>query len=778
MSARNFITSVLMMCCLAGTAQQSDSTGENIYLHYDKPYYAAGETVWFKAYIFKNGLPSTSAHNLYLEMSDKSGKVVLSQKYPVANASAKGSISLSDTLTEGYYTLRVVTPGLQPEDFLYKKNLYVFKTGKLKHDSVAVKNIKMNFYPESGNLIDSIYMQVGFKATDANGNPVNISGVIRASNDAVMTQFKTLHAGIGKFAFKPKSAQKYFAEAEVNGKTYSFPIPTVQPTGINLKVSDEAKGKVYEISRNYKTNPGSLKLIVQLNGQSVFEMPFQFEGELMLRGHLATNDLPSGILSFIIYNSQNQPLAERVSFVNNKEYIRSAEINPDKINVTRRALNTITVNIPAEIQTGCSLAVVEESANNFPDRENIYSRLMLNNDLRGYVYDAGWYFNTSESTAQEALDNLMITSRSNRYNTSSQLVNPASADNYLITVKGQVKNAKTGKVFSGGKIDFIIASQDSTTQQVSVPVNASGNFILDSLLIFGKAELYYSYKNAATAQESAEIIPQVIYDTIRFPANKADSNIYAVPFYTTVYNSIAASAPDNITHLPEVIVQSNKKQRPSDEINNRYTSSIFRSSGKIIIDNINHPYTEASLSVLDYIKANFPNLMVTSSGIVSRKNFSLGSGAMWRVEPLIDEAATSLSALGAMRMREVALIKLYEAGFAGVGSNAPGGAVAVYTKKPEDGSPVAVPENMKHFTIEGYTATKDFFNPDYSSAGPFPAHDNRITLYWNPDISTAPENHVVQLKFYNNDFSKKLHITLEGIDNTGKMIHVERIIGE
>jgi hypothetical protein len=46
---------------------------EKIYIHFDKPYYAAGETIWFKGYVYDKGLPSVSSNNLYLQFN-RSGR--------------------------------------------------------------------------------------------------------------------------------------------------------------------------------------------------------------------------------------------------------------------------------------------------------------------------------------------------------------------------------------------------------------------------------------------------------------------------------------------------------------------------------------------------------------------------------------------------------------------------------------------------------------------------------------------------------------------------------
>ncbi|RZJ19802.1 MAG: TonB-dependent receptor, partial [Acinetobacter sp.] len=43
---------------------------EKVYLHLDKPYYAIGDNIWFKAYIVnaKTSLPSTLSKILYVEL--------------------------------------------------------------------------------------------------------------------------------------------------------------------------------------------------------------------------------------------------------------------------------------------------------------------------------------------------------------------------------------------------------------------------------------------------------------------------------------------------------------------------------------------------------------------------------------------------------------------------------------------------------------------------------------------------------------------------------------
>ena len=47
---------------------------EKVYLHLDKPYYAAGDNIWFKAYVtdFKTGQLSPLSGVLYVELINQS----------------------------------------------------------------------------------------------------------------------------------------------------------------------------------------------------------------------------------------------------------------------------------------------------------------------------------------------------------------------------------------------------------------------------------------------------------------------------------------------------------------------------------------------------------------------------------------------------------------------------------------------------------------------------------------------------------------------------------
>src|SRR5690606_2015023 len=83
-------------------------TQEKVYLHTDKPYYAIGDEIWFKAYLVdaKNLKPSSVSNVLYVELIDQKDILKKIIKIPLIAGFGWGNITLADSLNEGNYRLR------------------------------------------------------------------------------------------------------------------------------------------------------------------------------------------------------------------------------------------------------------------------------------------------------------------------------------------------------------------------------------------------------------------------------------------------------------------------------------------------------------------------------------------------------------------------------------------------------------------------------------------------------------------------------------------------
>jgi hypothetical protein len=784
-TAQNFETALNKMA-----AQHSP---EKIYIHYDKEFYVAGETIWFKAYFYNDGKPSAEANNLYLQFTDSKGHIVSNKMFPVSGAVARGNIDIPDSLPQGNYYIRALTAEMlnYEEAFIYKKNIFIFHpSASAVKEKLPAQNVSLQFFPESGNLIDGILTVVGFKAADQWGVPVDINGVIRMEDGTTIASFKCFHDGIGKVQFKAQAGKKYIAEVETTAGKRTYQLPEVRTSGINLKIQDEKGGKKFQLSRSDKDKGlyETVTLVAQINNHLVYENDISFEEYPSVIGHIVTDSLPSGILHFTVFNKDRIPVAERLSFVDNQEYVSNAEIVSNNITTVKRAENKIDLNFAELIQRSCSVSITDASGSSFNDNDNIWSRLLLTSDLKGYIYNPAWYFTSHSDTTKLAIDNLLLTHGWSRFNWTKIMTQEFPEKKYidkpLLSITGRVMDEKNKEPLLNGKLNIFLEAEDSSSQNYEVIVDAAGKFKIDSLLFYGKGKFFYAYtdnkgkpKPALVNIDDNSLLSSVEIIPVNMLENNTAINITAFAGSDVKKREDYVKSHFNeIKELEKVTLRAKSTKTPFDEVNDKYTSGVFRSPGKVNIDNINEPANDKSLNVVDYIKNSIQQIAINGGRFVNRKNFSLISGQNWTVGVFLNESPTELSLLRTLRVQDIALIKFYEAGFVGVGSGSPGGAVAVYTKEKlrEDEKP----DELGHFEYNGYSITKQFYNPDYSAAdAKHSLPDNRTTLYWNPDLFTDTETKSLKLNFFNNDFSTRFKIVVEGFDAAGKLIHLEKIVG-
>jgi TonB-dependent SusC/RagA subfamily outer membrane receptor len=146
---------------------------EKIYLHLDKPYYAIGDDIWFKAYVIntQSSEPSSISKALYVELINEKDSVKTQLKLPMNAGISWGDFKLPDSLGEGNYRIRAYTQWMRnagPEFFFDK----TIKIGNSWANRVFT-NTTYTFNKE--NTAEKVNAQIKF--TDKNGLPYTNSEV-------------------------------------------------------------------------------------------------------------------------------------------------------------------------------------------------------------------------------------------------------------------------------------------------------------------------------------------------------------------------------------------------------------------------------------------------------------------------------------------------------------------------------------------------------------------------------------------------------------------------
>ncbi len=102
---------------------------EKVYLHTDKPYYSAGEDIWFNAYLINAAthLPTTKSRFVYVELINSFDSVLQRVKIRKDSLGFSGHLKLSAETPAGGYVLRAYTYWMQNSgtEFFFNKQLKI-----------------------------------------------------------------------------------------------------------------------------------------------------------------------------------------------------------------------------------------------------------------------------------------------------------------------------------------------------------------------------------------------------------------------------------------------------------------------------------------------------------------------------------------------------------------------------------------------------------------------------------------------------------------------------
>jgi len=107
----------------------NDMPIERVYLHFDKPYYALSDTIWFKAYLtMDEHQPSPISKIIYVDVLTTKDSLVQSLKIPVKNSVAWADIPLSQfTFKKGNYRVVAYTNWMNnwSPDYFFNKSITI-----------------------------------------------------------------------------------------------------------------------------------------------------------------------------------------------------------------------------------------------------------------------------------------------------------------------------------------------------------------------------------------------------------------------------------------------------------------------------------------------------------------------------------------------------------------------------------------------------------------------------------------------------------------------------
>jgi hypothetical protein len=648
--------------------------------------------------------------------------------------------------------------------------------------SIPLKSgINLQFFPESGKMVDGIKTVIAYKAVDNKGNPSEFNADIIDENNNTIKHISGHYSGVGKFEFTPEYNRTYNALVNLSGTKYSFNMPGVEPKGYVLNFKSDSNDIL--ITNNQDNVKSRHFLLFSVRGAVYASIETRLDDK-PLKIHLPLKMYPKGIVQITLFDSLFRPLAERLVFNNRSDQKMYINVEPDKKEYRQREKVNLTLKVTDAagnpVRSSLSLAAVDvsksDSAMISPDIE---SYLYLTSELKGGIDFKLLNLSDTTSDGETKRDLVMMTQgwrnylwNSIRYTKTLKVLYPIEKG---FCINGSVFNFSNHRSFSGYKLSYfdfksgfngIAKVDESNGFKIEIPFHYNSHvyfiqnknnkdrienlgFILDTfqlpVISYRKNELpFISYKAGyikALDNKFSEI------DS----ANRLDIKYIKIPEVT-----IKAKSDRTGYSAPDITINLDKKD-PTGKKYNSLFQMIYEEFGE-------KAFTAKGFNA----KGNIYNPILVVDGSPMTTAYC---------PPCYDPDHYEWAA--SIPVNDISNVKFYEAG-----SNLskwltppppPGApdprkmflplvgldALPVVSFTTYSHSYRGNPKGAIMFPFQGIYQAKEFYKPDYENNNS-KIPDNRTTIYWNPEIKTDSTGKA-QVSFYNSDLKGEALIRISGI---------------
>ncbi|OWP65020.1 hypothetical protein CDA63_01285 [Hymenobacter amundsenii] len=785
---------------------------EATYLHLDQAAYAAGETLWFKAYVVdaRAHRPDSLSRVLYVDVVTPERRVIFQRTLALEQGMAVGDIILPDTLSTGVYTLRAYTSWMRngDEGLFFTRRVPVWQLAvpasgggepsgarRAQLARQAARKLadalkpEVQFFPEGGDYVAGLPTVVGVKAAAANGRGLALAGVITDNKKQEVARFATPALGMSSFNFTPQAGQQYRATVSLpDGTTATYELPAAQATGWLLNVREI--GNEFRVFVRYQgTAPGAaspepLQLLAHVRGEPVYVGGGEVKPGETFSAVIPKSKLPAGMLHITLFDKAQVAQAERLVFVPESQGLQ-VRLYADKPTYGLREKVTLDVEVttaagqpvPAELSLAISgLPTLPADAG---DATDVRAHLLLTSELRGYVENPAFYLKERTPASRQALDNLLLTQGWSRF-TWQQVLAPGSPTvNYLFpferapTLGGQILRGN-GKPMAQGKISMLVGQQNDL---VVSEANEEGRFLFTG---FTGPDTTTVILQGLTDKGSNNVLLQLS----EIWPNPGAGWRPVGPLSPVLRESAALTAYGQRSRRQQVLEREYRPDSTSGimlrnvtikgrkPIDNSTLSVHSTASASAVLYARDYPNLETYQDIFQMIQSRVPGMNVRPSGSsysVLVRGISSMSGPNEPLFLLDGLPLADSEVLMTILPTSVDRIEILKGGAAAIyGSQGAGGVIAVYTKRGMgDYSGVLAP-GVAVRRMPAYYRAREFYAPRYDTRRQSDKPDPRATtLYWQPRLS-VPASGRTRLTFYTADQAGTFRAAVEGISLAGQ----------
>jgi hypothetical protein len=600
----------------------------------------------------------------------------------------------------------------------------------------------------------------------------------------------------------------------IGDKKYNFDLPAVLPEGIVLKVdnlfSTDSIG--ITLQSNSDTPKGIFGLVLMSGSTLQKYIMIDTSEEKPIDFKIDKRNLPAGVSRIILFNAAGQILGDRLLFIHRKEKLNIQEKTDKKSYKPYEQVNmqfdiTDEDTIPRETTFSVS---VKDGQYEVKPGQDIQSNLLLMSEIKGYVHNPGYYFESTDSTHQQALDLLLMVQGWHRYSWAwvdgSKPFELKYRPENGIDVNGQVVSfVKSIPKPHVNVSTFVFQKNDSD----EVKNSFIENFVTDSLGRFhftadveGKWDMFFNVTKMEKARDYRTVLDKLFSPKpkqyrytdlfVNTPnpeddtPNATDTLDYAVKDSLALlkidYDSIATKGvQEKILHLKEVVVKTKKWSKEKEIFENRAKSLAYydvyteqdkiRDKGGIAEEYLNDFLTKMNKDFFMLHGKDFT--MLLDKDFTENKLMYKTKEALLVVDYQITDEAENYRIPNYIRADYIKSIYVTENMSSILDYSDPAMnlfdklhkySCVVFIETLPDWRTSATGKGVRRTWLDGYSQVKEFYSPNYGTLPP--EQDYRRTLYWNPSVKADKDGKAL-IHFYNNSSCLNFSISAETITPQG-----------
>lgn len=738
---------------------RSHALQEKVYAHIDRTSYLTGELLWFKLYymdaVFHKRLDVSKV--AYIEIVDKNNEAVVQSKVALKDGGGNGSLFIPAVLNSGNYVLRVYTNWMKnfSPDFYFHQSITIINPFiRIEEDRSVIKNkdYDIQFFPEGGYAVVGLRSKIGFRATDTFGKGINFSGSVVNSAGETIINFHPLRFGNGSFMMTPKADEKYSVIIrDENGFVSQYPFPEIKSFGYTMSLEDKGANIVIDVEASGTSAP--LVYLFAHTRQFTIKSESKLLNEKKARFTINKNELGEGITHLTLFNHELKPVCERLFFKRPEQRLK-VDIQVEKAVYIKRGL--VQLSLHTNVDTDVSISVYRKDSIPSQKRQNAFEYLWLTSDLKGEVENPEYYFENTDSSADVALDHLMLTHGWRRFSW-NDVLDFKPEYKYVPEYRTHIVYGKVTNS-NGTPVSGVLTSLSSPNKLINFYGSRSNN----------SGEVRFEVKNLVDERKVFLHQIPLVDSTYQLKIEDSFSKQHAVFSFSPLKLQSSLTKP--------ILNRSVAMQ-----VQDIYTREQINRFKKLSGDTL-HFYGTADKTYFldDYVR--FPLLEevlreYVSSVFVRKRNNKfhfmlldqINNGTIMREDPLIlldgvpVQDMNKLMTINTLKIKKIEVVgREYHWGpfvFSGI--------LNFFTYNSDMADFGGGDKNLS-LNYDGLQSQREFYSPIYQTNESINNRipDHRTLLYWTPAFAVGKQKST-NIQFYTSDLVGEFEVVVEGINKDG-----------